>query len=107
MIGSASFTWMDAHALISNLPPGSALQRRLLGNAYTTQDVLLNSALNVLRHMTWQLSGGKKKHKPEPFWLPGLIPPSEEGRDTTTLMQGDRMTMEELDAILGLERPQT
>lgn len=55
--------------------------------------------------MAWQLGGGKKKHKPEPFWLPGLIPPGEEGRDNTMLLKGDRMTMEELDAVLGLERP--
>ena len=64
--------------------------------------MLQNAQLNVLRHMSWQLAGGKKKDRPDPFWLPGLIPPSDDPRTSkpTVLAEGDRMTIEEMDAWL-------
>ena len=52
--------------------------------------------------MSWQLAGGKKKDKPEPFWLPGMIPAGTDERTSkpTVLAKGDRMTIEEMDAWL-------
>lgn len=94
-LGTARFNWRDFKHLIANLGPGSALHRALGGN-YLPQDYLLVVIANTLRTMSWQLSAGKERDRPEPFYLPGMVPESEEAPSYSP----DVMTIEEMDEWL-------
>lgn len=94
-LGTARFNWRDFKHLVQHLGPTSALHRSLAGN-YLAQDYLLVVIANTLRTMSWQLSAGKERDRPEPFYLPGMVPESEEAQDSKT----DVMTIEEMDEWL-------
>jgi hypothetical protein len=96
-LGTERFNWRDFKHVLTNLSQDSALHRSI-GGRYTTSDYLLVVIANTLRTMSWQLSSGKERDRPEPFFLPGM------GEDTdrvqTDTYHGDAMTIEEMDEWL-------
>jgi hypothetical protein len=94
-VGTSRFNWRDLKHVVQHLGPASALHRSLAGN-YMPNDYLLVVIANTLRTMSWQLSAGKERDRPEPFYLPGMVPESEEVNG----YKPDVMTIEEMDEWL-------
>lgn len=83
---------------MTHLEPTSALHRTIGAAPWQVRDYLLVAIFNTLRTMSWQLSAGKERDRPEPFYLPGMVPENEE--ETTSSYRADVMTIEEMDAWL-------
>jgi hypothetical protein len=96
-LGTERFNWRDFKHLVTNLGPGSALHRSL-GGRYTASDYLLVVIANTLRTISWQLSAGKERDRPEPFYLPGMD--DSDPSKTADTYQADVMTIEEMDEWL-------
>lgn len=87
---------------MEHLPSSSALHRAVSGTRYTAADYLLVVADNALRTLVWQFSGGRGK-RPDPFFLPGMVPEDEE-KLTPEQWKGDAMSIAEMDDWLGWNR---
>jgi hypothetical protein len=96
-LGTSRFNWRDLKHLLQHLGPTSALHRSLAGH-YSATDYLLVVIANTLRTMSWQLSAGKEKDRPQPFYLPGMVPESEEAEESS--YKPDVMTIAEMDEWL-------
>lgn len=98
-IGTPRFNWRDFKHFVMHLPPTSALHRGIAGSPYQAQDYLLVVVANTLRTMSWQLSAGKESERPAPWYLPGMVPESEEA-ESSAPYAADVMTIDEMDKWL-------
>jgi hypothetical protein len=71
-LGTSALPWYRLRAIVTYLPPTSALARSIHGEKalWTTTDHLLAAAVDALASGNWQRGGGKGK-RPKPLPRPG------------------------------------
>jgi len=96
-------SWRRLGVLVAGLPREAATVRALVGEAadWGATEHLLAAAVDALHAANWQRSGKKGSQRPKPLRRPGL---DESGRDVTRYRPKRAMTIDEIDALIGLER---
>lgn len=76
-----SFTWRDLRAIVTMLPPGSALHRVSDDEGWSRADHLLALIADQLATANWQRQGKKAAARPKPLKRPGAKGDRKVGAD--------------------------